>query len=36
MGSAVSYAYRQDNTPERYEAVDPAHVAEIRKILDNM
>lgn len=36
MGNAVSYAYRQDNTPERYEAVDPAQVTQIRQILDNM
>ena len=36
MGNAVSYAYRQDTTPERYEAVDPAQVAQIRQILDNM
>ena len=36
MGNAVSYAYRQDNTPERYEAVDPAQVSGIRKVLDNM
>lgn len=36
MGNAVSYAYRQDATPERYEAVDPAQVAQIRQILDNM
>ena len=36
VGNAVSYAYRQDNTPERYEAVDPAQVAQIRKILDNV
>lgn len=36
MGNAVSYAYRQDGNPERYEAVDPAQVAQMRKILDNM
>ncbi len=36
MGNAVSYDYRQDTTPERYEAVDPAQVAQIRQILDNM
>ncbi len=36
MGNAVSYAYRQDSTPERYEAVDPMQVAQIRQILDNM
>ena len=35
-GNAVSYAYRQDSNPERYEAVDPAQVAAIRKVLDNM
>lgn len=36
MGNFVSYAYRQDNTPERYEVVDPAQVAQIRQILDDM
>lgn len=36
MGNAVSYAYRQDAAPEKYEAVDPAQVAQIRSILDNM
>ena len=36
MGNGVSYAYRQDATPERYEAVDPTQIAQIRQILDNM
>lgn len=35
-GNAVSYAYRQDGTPEKYEAVDPAQVTQLRQILDNM
>ena len=36
MGNGVSYAYRPDTTPERYEAVDPTQIAQIRQILDNM
>ncbi len=36
MGNAVSYAYRQDGTPEKYEAVDPAQVTQLRQILDDM
>ena len=36
MGNAVSYAYRQDSTPQRYEAVDSAQVAQMREILNTI